>query len=106
MGALVVHNATHAFFNSRNFFYMHSPLITASDCEGAGEMFRVTTFDLDGGIDKLPTKTITTPPPWHENLILPDIPEIEIPSTPEKEALPIPRHGNSKDRQTNQQFAS
>ena len=36
--------STHAFFNSRNFFYMHSPLITASDCEGAGEMFQVTTL--------------------------------------------------------------
>jgi len=31
--------ATHKFFNSRGFLYIHTPLITASDCEGAGEMF-------------------------------------------------------------------
>ena len=35
--------ATHQFFNSRGFLYVHTPLITASDCEGAGEMFQVTT---------------------------------------------------------------
>jgi len=39
--------AIHKFFNERNFVYTHTPLITASDCEGAGEMFKVTTFDLD-----------------------------------------------------------
>ncbi len=39
--------AIHEFFHSRNFVYVHTPLITASDCEGAGEMFRVTTLDLD-----------------------------------------------------------
>ncbi|MBQ6950989.1 MAG: asparagine--tRNA ligase [Clostridia bacterium] len=38
--------AIHAFFASRNFVYVHTPLITGSDCEGAGEMFRVTTLDL------------------------------------------------------------
>ncbi len=37
----------HNFFNSRGFIYIHSPIITASDCEGAGQMFRVTTLDLD-----------------------------------------------------------
>ena len=37
--------AIHKFFNDRNFVYVHTPLITASDCEGAGEMFRVTTLD-------------------------------------------------------------
>lgn len=36
--------ATHEFFNKAGFYYMHSPLITASDCEGAGEMFQVTTL--------------------------------------------------------------
>ena len=36
--------ATHSFFNQQGFNYMHSPLITASDCEGAGEMFQVTTL--------------------------------------------------------------
>ncbi|MEG1973290.1 MAG: amino acid--tRNA ligase-related protein, partial [Oscillospiraceae bacterium] len=37
--------AIHKFFNERGFIYAHTPLITASDCEGAGEMFRVTTLD-------------------------------------------------------------
>jgi asparaginyl-tRNA synthetase len=36
----------HKFFQERNFLYMHSPIITASDAEGAGEMFRVTTLDV------------------------------------------------------------
>ncbi|MBQ7753508.1 MAG: asparagine--tRNA ligase, partial [Treponema sp.] len=40
----VVSNAIHGFFNARRFTYVHTPLITASDCEGAGEMFRVTTL--------------------------------------------------------------
>ncbi|MDA7931929.1 OB-fold nucleic acid binding domain-containing protein, partial [Akkermansiaceae bacterium] len=35
--------AVHRFFNERDFVYIHTPIITASDCEGAGEMFRVTT---------------------------------------------------------------
>lgn len=39
--------AIHKFFQEQNFVYVHTPLITASDCEGAGEMFRVTTLDLD-----------------------------------------------------------
>ena len=39
--------AIHKFFNERGFVYTHTPLITGSDCEGAGEMFRVTTLDLD-----------------------------------------------------------
>ena len=39
--------AIHSFFNQRGFVYVHTPLITASDCEGAGEMFRVTTLDVD-----------------------------------------------------------
>ena len=39
--------AIHQFFNERGFVYVHTPLITASDCEGAGEMFRVTTLDPD-----------------------------------------------------------
>ncbi len=37
--------AVHKFFNDRGFYYMHTPIITASDAEGAGEMFRVTTLD-------------------------------------------------------------
>ena len=39
--------AIHKFFNERNFVYVHTPIITGSDCEGAGEMFRVTTLDMD-----------------------------------------------------------
>lgn len=39
--------AIHKFFNERNFVYIHTPIITANDCEGAGEMFQVTTLDLD-----------------------------------------------------------
>lgn len=40
--------AVHKFFNDKGFVYMHTPVITASDAEGAGEMFRVTTLPLDG----------------------------------------------------------
>ena len=39
--------AIHSFFQSRGFLYIHTPIITASDAEGAGSMFRVTTLDLD-----------------------------------------------------------
>jgi asparaginyl-tRNA synthetase len=39
--------ATHEFFQQDGFVYVHTPLITASDCEGAGQMFRVTTLPLD-----------------------------------------------------------
>ena len=50
--------AIHKFFQERDFVYVHTPLITGSDCEGAGEMFQVTTLDLnniprneDGSVD-------------------------------------------------------
>ena len=50
--------AIHQFFNDRGFYYLHSPIITGSDAEGAGEMFQVTTLDLkdapkteDGEVD-------------------------------------------------------
>ena len=49
--------AVHQFFQERGFFYIHTPIISASDCEGAGEMFQVTTLDLenppkqDGSVD-------------------------------------------------------
>ena len=49
--------AVHTFFRDRGFRYIHSPIITGSDCEGAGEMFRVTTLDIknpaltDRGLD-------------------------------------------------------
>jgi asparaginyl-tRNA synthetase len=41
----VAAHAIHCFFQDRGFVYVHTPIITASDCEGAGEMFRVTTLD-------------------------------------------------------------
>ncbi|EMI53996.1 asparagine--tRNA ligase [Rhodopirellula sallentina] len=37
----------HRFFDDAGFYYLHTPIVTASDCEGAGEMFRVTTLDLE-----------------------------------------------------------
>jgi len=50
--------AIHKFFNDKGFFYLHTPIITASDAEGAGAMFQVTTLDLnnipknpEGGVD-------------------------------------------------------
>jgi len=43
--SLIAH-AIHCFFQERDFVYVHTPLITGSDCEGAGEMFQVTTLDL------------------------------------------------------------
>ena len=45
--------AIHKFFHDRGFRYVHTPLITGSDCEGAGEMFRVTTLDMEN-LPKLP----------------------------------------------------
>ena len=43
----VAAQAVHEFFRNNGFVYVHTPIITGSDCEGAGEMFRVTTLDLD-----------------------------------------------------------
>lgn len=55
--SLLAH-AIHEFFQQRDFVYVHTPIITGSDCEGAGEMFRVSTFDPlnvprtdEGGVD-------------------------------------------------------
>ena len=54
----VAAQAVHEFFQSRGFVYVHTPIITGSDCEGAGEMFQVTTLDIndpprneDGSVD-------------------------------------------------------
>ncbi|MEI6264314.1 MAG: asparagine--tRNA ligase [Sphingobacteriia bacterium] len=44
--------AVHQFFNQKGFVYLHTPIITASDAEGAGEMFRVTTLPMDGTAPK------------------------------------------------------
>ena len=49
--------AIHQYFNDRGFFYLHSPIITGSDAEGAGEMFQVTTLDLQH-LPKLPDGSI------------------------------------------------
>jgi asparaginyl-tRNA synthetase len=46
--------AVHKFYNDKGFVYMHTPIITASDAEGAGEMFRVTTLPFDEGKHKTP----------------------------------------------------
>lgn len=50
--------ATHRFFHDRGFYWVHTPIVTGSDCEGAGQMFRVSTLDLlnaprtpEGGVD-------------------------------------------------------
>lgn len=50
--------AIHRFFNEKGFLYMHTPIITASDAEGAGEMFRVTTLPMDGSAPKNEDGTI------------------------------------------------
>jgi asparaginyl-tRNA synthetase len=44
--------AVHQFFNDKGFVYLHTPIITASDAEGAGEMFKVTTLPIDGAAPK------------------------------------------------------
>lgn len=49
--------ATHKFFQERDFLYVHTPVITASDCEGAGQMFRVTTLDLEN-LPRTPQGTV------------------------------------------------
>ncbi|GMQ06243.1 hypothetical protein CsSME_00050899 [Camellia sinensis var. sinensis] len=53
--------ATHTFFQKHGFLYVHTPIITTSDCEGAGEMFQVTTLINDA--EKLEKELIKNPPP-------------------------------------------
>ena len=48
--------AIHKFFNEKGFVYLHTPIITASDAEGAGEMFRVSTLPLDNPLRALDPK--------------------------------------------------
>src|SRR6187401_1426931 len=48
--------AVHKFYNDKGFVYMHTPIVTGSDAEGAGEMFRVTTLPFDEGKNKTPRK--------------------------------------------------
>ena len=54
--------AIHSFFHERGFVYVHTPLITGSDCEGAGEMFRVTTMDMEN-----PPKTVVGKIDWSKD---------------------------------------
>jgi asparaginyl-tRNA synthetase len=76
--------ATHLFFQSRGFQYIHTPIITASDCEGAGQMFQVTTLlpEPHAAVGKLPTVAPPKPakkegeeakdtpaPQFHEKLV-------------------------------------
>ena len=51
-------HAVHCYFQDQGFVYVHTPLITSSDTEGAGEMFQVTTFDLEKEIPKLPDGSV------------------------------------------------
>lgn len=53
--------ATHSFFQEHGFLYIHTPIITTSDCEGAGEMFQVTT--LISEVEKIERELIQNPPP-------------------------------------------
>ncbi|KAE8682811.1 Asparagine--tRNA ligase [Hibiscus syriacus] len=53
--------ATHSFFQEHNFLYVHTPIITTSDCEGAGEMFQVTTLISES--EKVEKELIKNPPP-------------------------------------------
>ncbi|HEY8376118.1 MAG TPA: asparagine--tRNA ligase [Nannocystis sp.] len=54
--------AVHEFFQARGFVYVHTPIITSSDAEGAGELFRVTTLDVDK-----PPRTPEGAVDWHED---------------------------------------
>ncbi|XP_062011753.1 asparagine--tRNA ligase, cytoplasmic 1-like [Rosa rugosa] len=58
--------ATHTFFQKHGFLYVHTPIITTSDCEGAGEMFQVTTLISEG--ERLERELIKNPPPSEADL--------------------------------------
>lgn len=58
--------ATHTFFQNHGFLYIHTPIITTSDCEGAGEMFQVTTLINDS--EKLEKELKEHPPPSEDDL--------------------------------------
>ncbi|KAL1200147.1 Asparagine--tRNA ligase, cytoplasmic 3 [Cardamine amara subsp. amara] len=58
--------ATHSFFQEHSFLYIHTPIITTSDCEGAGEMFQVTTLIND--TEKLEKDLIKNPPPTEADI--------------------------------------
>ncbi|KAF3943986.1 hypothetical protein CMV_029505 [Castanea mollissima] len=58
--------AIHTFFQKHGFLYVHTPIITTSDCEGAGEMFKVTTMTSEA--DKMEKELIKNPPPSAANI--------------------------------------
>ncbi|KAK9266609.1 hypothetical protein L1049_022902 [Liquidambar formosana] len=58
--------ATHTFFQKHGFLYVHTPIITTSDCEGAGEMFQVTTLITDS--EKREKELIKNPPPSEDDV--------------------------------------
>ncbi|XP_015889172.3 asparagine--tRNA ligase, cytoplasmic 1 [Ziziphus jujuba] len=58
--------ATHTFFQKHGFLYVHTPIITTSDCEGAGEMFQVTTLISEA--EKLEKELIKNPPPSESDI--------------------------------------
>ncbi|XP_011008896.1 PREDICTED: asparagine--tRNA ligase, cytoplasmic 1-like [Populus euphratica] len=58
--------ATHSFFQEHGFLYVHTPIVTTSDCEGAGEMFQVTT--LINEAEKLDKELIENPPPTEADI--------------------------------------
>ena len=58
--------ATHTFFQKHGFLYVHTPIITTSDCEGAGEMFQVTTLLTEA--EKLEKELLKNPPPSEADL--------------------------------------
>ena len=55
-----ISQSTHAFFSERRFRYVHTPIITASDCEGAGEMFRVHARSISSGWPPRPPRSDTS----------------------------------------------
>src|SRR5205085_10107982 len=56
-----VSKSIHDFFQEQGFLYVHTPIITASDCEGAGALFRVTTLDLDKTLPLAPGSSPAKP---------------------------------------------
>lgn len=58
--------ATHTFFQKHGFLYIHTPIITTSDCEGAGEMFQVTTLISEA--EKVEKDLIKNPPPTEADI--------------------------------------
>lgn len=98
--------AIHSFFHERGFVYVHTPLITGSDCEGAGEMFQVTTLDIndpprtpDGQVDyskdffgkrrdlRFPVSSMSRPLQWRLPMYILSVPHSE-PSVPTRSVTP------------------